>query len=153
MQLTGLAIGELGEMLWLGHRPQWVEQLCSGWETEGCAAAFLCDSMSGVFLPGNQITGPDGEHRSARCKTVYRFGAKHSEKQKKKRVLIADGNSGPYVKQLPRSFVGQSPSQNPTVTNSGDRKTSAELQRVNIRRGKGPTWSWILGPLQTLLRL
>lgn len=139
---------------------------CCGWVTNpsGSSSSVLagrrrdvlqhsCAIPCRVFLPGNQITGPDGEHRSARCKTVYRFGAKHSEKQKKKRVLIADCNSGPYVKQLPRSFVGQSPSQNPTVTNSRDRKTSAELQRVNIRRGKGPTWSWILGPLQSLLRL
>lgn len=136
-------------MLWLGHRPQWAKQLCSGWEMEGCAAAFLCDSMSGVFLPGNQITGPDGERRSTRCKTVYRFGAKHSEKQKKKCVLIADCNSSPYVKQLPRLFVGQSPLQSPTVTSSRDRKTSAEPQRVKIRRGKGLTSSCILGPLQT----
>lgn len=35
MQLTGLAIGELGEMLWLGHRPQWVEQPALFWLGDG----------------------------------------------------------------------------------------------------------------------
>lgn len=64
----------------MAESPTETEELGSGRGT----GDVLRDPMSGMFLPGNQNTGPDGEHRSPWYEFVYRFEPKHSEKHNRK---------------------------------------------------------------------